>query len=348
MKLRNKLILSCAALAAVATTAVSTTYAWYTANDSVKATGVTGKTSTADDTLLLISKSGKQGSWGAKVSIDVSNAVLEPVAYDATNKAYYLWDGSNNAVDTTEAATACGDEGASGAYISFTLYFKSGSSQDLNVNVETITLKNTTGITGDATTPVLPAKTVLAEGTGSTNTTYTINMFRALKFTTLRENIKEVASTATANAALTAAATRTTYKLDSLVAANSDSYTTTGDKKSNAHTYYNNVKTLTGTDAIDTTKDGSEKDTEVDFLAASTGFGVATYNVGHTGAGAAANGAVDDILAVRFDIWLDGWDNACFDACRNQTFTLDMSFAATKYTGGSTTPTTEPADPQQP
>lgn len=342
MKLRNKLILSCAALAAVATTAVSTTYAWYTANDSVKATGVTGKTSTADDTLLLISKSGKQGSWGAKVSIDVSKAILEPVAYDSTAKAYYLWDGSNNVVDTTSTATACGDAGESGNYISFTLYFKSGSSQDLNVNVETITLKNTTGITGTATTPVLPAKTVLAEGTGSTDTKYTINMFRALKFTTLRENIKEVASNATANAALTTAATRTTYKLDSLVTADSDSYSATN---SNAHTYYNNVKSLTGTaDAIDTTKDGSGE-TEIDFTAASTGFGVATYNVGHTGAGAAANGAVDDILAVQFDIWLDGWDKACFDACRNQTFTLDMSFAATKYTGGSTTPTTEPTEP---
>ena len=58
MKLRNKLILSCAALAAVATTAVSTTYAWYTANDSVKATGINAQTSQTDDTLLLISKTG--------------------------------------------------------------------------------------------------------------------------------------------------------------------------------------------------------------------------------------------------------------------------------------------------
>ena len=51
-KLGLKLGLSCAALAACATTLVSTTFAWYTSNDSVKATGITGKTSEADGTLL--------------------------------------------------------------------------------------------------------------------------------------------------------------------------------------------------------------------------------------------------------------------------------------------------------
>ena len=85
MKLRNKLILSCAALAAVATTAVSTTFAWSTANDSVKATGVTGKTNENDSTLLLISKTAKVGSWGASVAIDSSAVTLEPVAYNSTD-----------------------------------------------------------------------------------------------------------------------------------------------------------------------------------------------------------------------------------------------------------------------
>jgi len=320
MKLRNKLILSCAALAAVATTAVSTTFAWYTANDSVKATGVTGKTSTADDTLLLISKSGKQGSWGAKVSIDVSKAILEPLAYDSTNKTYKLWDSSNNAIDSTTTVTACKDGGTSGQYISFVLYFKSGSKQDLNVNIETLTLTNTVADS-------LPTKTVLAAGTGSTDTTYSINMFRALKFTTLVDNIQEVASNSTTNAALTSSATRTTYKLDSLVEEDSDSFVS---GTSNAHSYYNAVKSLADTDAIDTTKDGSGE-TEVDFMDTDDGFGVEGFNVGHTGAGAADDGAVDDILAVQFDLWLDGWDNACFDACRNQSFTLEMSFAATNH-----------------
>ena len=56
MKLRNKLILSCAALAAVATTAVSTTYAWYTSNVDVSASGITAKSASAADSTLLISK----------------------------------------------------------------------------------------------------------------------------------------------------------------------------------------------------------------------------------------------------------------------------------------------------
>ena len=330
MKLRNKLILSCAALAAVATTAFSTTFAWYTANESVKATGITGATSNEDDTLLLISKSGKQGSWGAKVSINTSAAVLQPVSYQTVgqNTGYYLWGSSDNAVDTTSPATACGDNGASGQYISFVLYFKSGSSQDLNVNVETITLTNT-----QAEADELPTKTVLAAGTGSSDATYTINMFRALKFVTIVGNGTEVASNSTSNAAVPSNAERTPYNLETLVEANSDSFKTSGQNISNAHTYYNNVKSLTGQDAIDTTKDGSEEDDEVDFLHETNGFGVAGFNVGHTGPGATADGGVDPILVVKFDIYLDGWDNACFDACRGQDFTLEMSFGASEYDG---------------
>ena len=47
-KLGLKLGLSCAALAACATTLVSTTFAWYTSNDTVKAEKITGKTNEND------------------------------------------------------------------------------------------------------------------------------------------------------------------------------------------------------------------------------------------------------------------------------------------------------------
>ena len=52
--------------------------------------------------------------------------------------------------------------------------------------------------------------------------------------------------------------------------------------------------------------------------------------LGHTGAG--AQSGLDNILMVRFDIYLDGWDKLCFDACRKQTFALDMEFSASNYT----------------
>jgi hypothetical protein len=316
-KLGLKLGLSCAALAACATTLVSTTFAWYTSNDSVKATGVTGKTSDQDDTLLLISKYGRKGTWGAKVELDTAGVTLEPVEYDTTNDKYYLWDGSNNEVDTTAEAVKGGDEASSGQVISFPLYFKSGSTQNLDVQIDTFTLTNVNAAN-------LPTKAVLAEGTGSTGNTYSMNMFRAANFVTIIGNTTEVATNSPAAPSST---TRTCYSLDSLVAADTDSFSTNSTSASNAHTYYNNVKSLTGTDAIPTDKTSSEA-SETDIAT----FAAADHLVGTTGAGGAASG-LDNILMMQVEIYLDGWDIACFDACRNQSFTLEMTFKAANHVG---------------
>ena len=310
-KLGLKLGLSCAALAACATTLVSTTFAWYTSNDSVKATGITGKTSEQDGTLLLISKLGTKGSWGASVDLskETAGVVLDPLAY--VDGAYYGWNPDANAVASTPAEA----NKTAGSYISFTLYFKSGSGADLPVNVEEVTLTNTT--------KTLPTKSVLAAGTGSTDATYSIDMFRATNIATTVYNTKEVEKDAPAVAEST---TRTCYYLDSYASAD-DSFE---EGTSNAHEYYNNVKSLkentteeTSDDPIDTKKTSSEsgqKDFKTDFAKTGT-------TIGNTGVGGDASG-LDNCLAVRFDIYLDGWDVACFDACRQQTFTLQMSFTS--------------------
>ena len=310
MKLRNKLILSCAALAAVATTAFSTTFAWYTANDTVKATGITGQTSQTDSTLLLISKYGKVGSWGAAVEIDSSAVTLEPVAYD--NGAYYPWVPNENDVDDTAVT---GGLSASDKYISFYLYFKSGSSSSLDVQIQSFTLTNT-----DAA--ALPTFSVLADGTGVTDASYSVNMFRALDVAITVEQGTEVARAAD-SPVVTSAGTRTAYNCDTL--ATGDNIDTTS---ANAHTYYNNVKSLTGTDAIPTTTVASET-TYTDIATLNSGtFTFATP----TGAGAqAAAGNLDSILMVKFDIYLDGWDKMCFDAVRKQHFTLAMEFQGSTH-----------------
>jgi hypothetical protein len=311
-KLGLKLGLSCAALAACATTLVSTTFAWYTSNDSVKATGITGKTSEQDDTLLLISKYGRKGTWGAKVELNTAGVTLEPVEYNATAKKYYLWDGSTNAVDTSAEAVKGGDTG-SGQVISFPLYFKSGSTQNLDVQIDTFVLTN-----DDAA--ALPTKAVLAEGTGSTEDTYSMDMFRATNFVTIIGNTTEVSTNSPEAPAST---TRTCYSLDSKASAN-DSFVASGSTASNAHTYYNNVKSLTD-DAIDATKTSSEAD-ETDIAT----FATAGFTIGATGAGGDASG-LDSILMMQVEIYLDGWDIACFDACRNQSFTLEMTFKAANH-----------------
>ncbi|MBQ9899673.1 MAG: hypothetical protein IJM36_00925 [Acholeplasmatales bacterium] len=357
MKLRNKLILSCAALAAVATTAFSTTFAWYTANDSVKATGITGKTATQDATLLLISTTGKQGQWGASVSIDSRAITLDPVTYMhadkyvvagdvtadnfATKKAslysdntgtavaqaatfdstatyyykkeagkYYQWDSSNNC----EGAEATGGTLA-GQYISFYLYFKSGSAEDLGVSIKSFNLRNTTLDEDDE--PNLPTYTVLAEGTGSGSSSYSVDMLKATNVVMTIERGTEVAVAST-SPVVTSAGVRTAYAADSAA-----SYTDTIGSDANAHTYYNNVKAA----SIDTSIVSSETHTATATNPAYDS--VATLQDDFTFAvstGAGATGTYDPILMVKFDIYLDGWDKLCFDACRRQTFALDMEF----------------------
>ena len=149
-------------------------------------------------------------------------------------------------------------------------------------------------------------------------------MFRAANFVTIIGNTTEVATNSPAAPSST---TRTCYSLDSLVEADSDSFVASGTTASNAHTYYNNVKSLSGDDAIDATKTSSEA-SETDIAT----FAAADFVVGTTGAGGATSG-LDNILMMQVEIYLDGWDIACFDACRNQSFTLEMTFKAANHTG---------------
>jgi hypothetical protein len=325
-KLGLKLGLSCAALAACATTLVSTTFAWYTSNESVKATGVQGNTSNEDTTLLLISKTGKVGSWGASVNYNFTSdkIVLAPVAYDAEKDDYYTWDASNNKVDTTKATAATDGTTTGGAYLAFSMYFKSGSSQSLNVVSDAT-------ITAVANTKEgkLPAKSVLAAGTGSQDDTYTVDMLRATNVVTKVGAAKEVASTSETNAdwATGVTPTRTAYSLDSY--AKGDTFK---DGSSNAHTYYNNVKTLTDKDkATQDTSDDPIDDTIESSEASLSQFAsdFVGKKIGETGAGAAANGGLDNCLRVDYVIYVDGWDIACFDAVRSQGITITFGFKGT-------------------
>jgi len=330
MKLRNKLILSCAALAAVATTAVSTTFAWYTANTEVSATGITAKTKSAAAETLLISKTGVQKTWKAKVDLEMTigdDGTLIPVAWDGTNNVYKSWDSTDN-----EAKKAHVD----GNTLKFMLYFNSGSEDNLDVKMTHALFKNTT----EGTLPTKTVQTTTGLGSGAGDATYNVNMFRALVMAVNPYQTKEV-KTGTPTYTFTAA-NRQVYALGKAMDANAkaDSWASTFD--GNAHEYYDEIKGLvsnstaaTNDDPIATTTEGTRgyseaADATLAYKTAATVDGelATSYKIGETGVGGAANGAVDNILAVRFDIYLDGWNKACFDACQGQTFTLTLQFAS--------------------
>ena len=284
VKLRNKLILSCAALAAVATTAVSITFAWYTNNTEVTAKGVTGTTATSDQSVLMISKD--DYNWGSKVDLNLSSLQLVPVTnqkedywnevavtagetvvtglytrtgegttaspyvptkittantkavegtkyYEYRPAGFYAWNQAENKADAS--ATQNVD------YLAFDLYFKSGTTDSLNVFIKKFDLVNTTLASG------LPSKIKLNNtGLPVAATTYTVNMFRAL---TIDQNAFTTKERLTADAEYpetTAVAANTkVWDCQSLAPTTGASADSLGESTTyNAHQYYNAVKGL--------------------------------------------------------------------------------------------------------
>jgi len=348
MKLRNKLILSCAALAAVATTAVSTTFAWYTSNTTVDATGVTAGTDAANSTTLQISSDGS--TWGATVDLKINAGKFAPVSYgkggDGTDgettptadDKFYTWSTTNNAVTTTEASS-------SSDYIQFTLYFRNlGGSSD-NVYLKKFELKNAT--TGNLpTTQTLVTDGLVASGKTRTDLpAYSVNLLRALdlKLDLSQRTFKDkktynVTSDTDDTLVTGTTASTTVYGLEAF---HTSTTVAAGNKKTdsiddtvnslgtsaNAHTYYNAFKGS----SITTTNPLTEN------AALGTNYANANYATTATTSAidlGAAKGTTSDGTTAQdatyvksvWTIFLNGWDTMCFDGVKGQKITLSMSF----------------------
>lgn len=297
MKLKGKLIMSAAALAACAATLTSTTYAWYTSNTQVSADGVTGTTAASGSELLLISDTGKDGSWSNTVTLDsndqgnvnINGVNLMPVAHAAEGE-YKGWSG--NAVST--------DPASSTNYLQFDLFFK--ATKELPVYVNGFTINNTT--------KALPSKDILANAGGleasDKNKTYTVDVRRALKV----ETKSEVVTKGTA-----ATPSYEQYNLSNL---NLNKYEDSlkGLSSYNAHTYFN---TVTGNHiATEVTTSQSVASTEIKET------GKDKWTLGTTPLATEAGEAT--YLKVTFIVYLDGWDLACFDACQGQSISIALNF----------------------
>ena len=325
MKLRGKLILSCAALAAVATTAFSTTYAWYTSNDTVTATGLTAKTETDGSDSLQISSDGS--NW--KTTIDLSTVIntdalklLKPVERTAATNAVGTFklqngDGTTNPVSDTSAAAGTG-------IVQFVLYFRNVSSATSAVYLNAATYSNTTGITTSQTTPVLPNTKLIADlnanYTTAANTSYSIDILRALDFEIAVETgtVKEGQPVVDAKVATTAEGSGYTgvsaeaYNLEQT--SYSDTVAATNFGTWDALDYYNTVKGLTGADAATRPTDYAEPATKLESIA-------------NKEAGKLADTTPLTVVKTTWTLYLDGWDKACFDAVKAQSVKFDFTFA---------------------
>jgi len=359
MKLRNKLILSCAALAAVATTAVSTTFAWYTSNTDVSATGIIAKTESKGDDTLLISTTGKLGDWHSSVDLNIDQNLI-PLALgkagDGTDGAetpaddlnLYNWNANSDAVDTTAAV------GEDGKFIEFTLYFKNQTATAAqSIYVNNFTLKNTTAVANykpkDILSPAEVSGTVhnWVGFTGLTSekaSTYTFDLLRATNILIQKKKVAGYVNTDDADLA-TPGDSPVSYA-DATAGVDFDKYVVLDTEASHNYKDFNDV--LDAKKADDTNKETGQYATAANahtYYNAVKGTTIPTanplktssivqsggtaLNLGTTTAGESGN---RDIFEVKFTIFLNGWDLQCFNGVQGQKFSLEMGFS-TSNTG---------------
>ena len=315
MKLKGKLIMSAAALAACAATLTSTTYAWYTSNTEVSASGVEGTSQANGEGMLLISTSGAYGSFSNKASVEIKSDNLIPVQYTAgTDHAaptFNAWDASTN--KPSETALNISSNSNNQSVLAFDLYF-TGVKEDVGVDVylKSLTVTRNAG--------ALPEKVIYGEGDGlkkptAQGNTYTANILRTVKMAYVSSVTTEGNQAANSSSGC--------YDLETGDALNTTKFSygdTLADLTSgfNAHTYYNNV--LTGSNIPVT---GDDVKVAGDAITNST-----SVNFGTT-PNSTTNG---NYVKATFYFFIDGWDIACFDAVQQQSFKVEMEFTSTEDT----------------
>lgn len=292
MKLKGKLIMSAAALAACAATLTSTTYAWYTTNTTVDASNVSGTTADSGDASILISQDPAEASgkkiWASSVSVTPENqknsTSLIPLEYTSTQF---------QALNSTSANTD--------GYLQFKLYFKTAKVGDgtgtTSLYLKTFKATNANDLRPSDNLIYTGAEVGkdYSKGLDAGAPTYTIDAARCLGLVMDSFSVTDLKSHAFD-------VTEGTLKEDSVK-----------NDEINAITYYNsvmnpaepliaeghNLKTLGASDS---------KGTNALEIAKLPNDGTETY--------------------VTFKVYLNGWDKYCFDACKGQKFNFEIAFTS--------------------
>ena len=309
MKLKGKLIMSAAALAACAATLTSTTYAWYTTNTEVKASGVSGVSAESGDASIFISKTSATTGWTTSVTLDANAAAMIPLQLNST-------DGKLLKSGDLKVATF-GDEGVKGTeYVEFTLYFKTAKTRNnVDLYINTIEVFNITNATADATKTsgyntgaTLPTYENLYSGLTNhpgigTDAIYSVDMVKALAMTVSNGDIVDG---------------KTAYKLDSFAKKLSETGVLSNGAlqgtgaASDAHAYVEGTGVT-----IDATKKPAD-----DGAIALTANNLKIASLDKDGAAS----------EVTFKLYLNGADKDCFDACKKQSFKFNISFTSAHTT----------------
>lgn len=305
MKLKSKLIMSGVALAACAATLTSTTYAWYTTNTSVSADGIQGATATTGDASIFISTDGL--NWSQSVTLEKSStfdtanggnmnsASLKPVACSTTGTFSLMAGGSAAKTDV----------------LTFYLYFKTAvTGEDVPLYFSSISVANADSSvnqvdnllngTSDTSKPAI--------GVSRDKAKYGVDIVKALGMVTTATTTTYAAGSATGSKE----AVQTFTDLQKHATALDDVNVTEVADTNMALNYYNEVM-------------GGVIEKPDSGLAT---FSQANFTKGASHTKIAVLDKDSGICAVRFDVLLNGWDEYCFDSCKNQRFTISLGFTS--------------------
>ena len=339
MKLKGltKLALSGVALAAVAATLGTSTYAWYVSNSTATVSGITGSSASVNSGNILVSQLTTEndvlketGGWTNILnSVTLkSTPALNPVTQDgnsftpkisdSTADGYIAPTGWHDISKTPVAANVAY------GYYAFGLQSSAKAAADLKFGIENSTTQANFKFQTAYNLEGLNAAT-----TGiALNDQFTSDFINALKLEVFVTELTASSTIATAQASGKVGAYNANSCYNTSLAAPYAGITTanTGDGTKivtggDAHAYY---KKLSNENVTGTTIDGGES-SAVTLNDLSSGKVEISLPFG-------TNSEVKKyVVLVRY--WLEGTDTDCFDSCINQSFALNFELEAKTPTG---------------
>jgi hypothetical protein len=366
MKLRRKLLSAGFALGATALTLTTSTFAWYTSNTSVESKTISGATSAqADSSSLFIANAktyngsapGAAGTAWTAFATEVTPVViasdqthvLEPVAFTAVSTSAPLtYNTMSVSGDDKDQVKYTAISSATSIY-EYVLRFQiPNNAAATPVYISSLSVTNSVSastsqqlaLADNTTLNVADATAATAVGIKETGN-YNVDLLHSLKMTVVAQALSFDASEKTFSAS--GNAITTIYDLDGFADASKDVNIAT---TANAVGYYNavlgtNISYPGADEYLSASVDGIDAVKCVASAAKSaveSGDANATINTLNT---LFTMPSGIQYMEVRFTFWLDGWDSFCYDTCRKQAFSVNMSFdtknkglvAATAATG---------------
>ena len=294
--LKLKLGMSVASLALLAGALSTTTYAWFTTNAEAKTSNIEVNAEATSDSIYL-SLDGTH--FSNSVAITASDVKLTAVSYNTS--AYQKYTGNDadawGAVTEGKVTSTDGVTGtaAEGAYLSFTIYFKTTATNASNIVFDSTKTTFTNGANKDFT--------LLANyGTAQAGTTYSDGYLVNATRLAVTSYATGVAGATASTSSEFGEGTRAVYNTKDANVLAKDK----GGAVERENAAWNYYQAVMGTKTTTLVADGATDITDTTVVA--------------------KNATAGNVYKADFAFYVEGWDADCMDAILDQAVTMALSF----------------------